>query len=54
LTTFLKKILQHIPLTNLRISLNRRTRPQVEITAWYPKNDKQLSALRAGSDNTAG
>ena len=40
--------------TNLRISLNLRTTPQVGIAAWYPKNGKKISALRAGSDNTAG
>jgi len=30
-----------------------RTTPQVGIAAWYPKNIKKFSALRAGSDNTA-
>ena len=40
--------------TNLRISLNPRTTLQVGIATWYPKNGKNFSALRAGSDNTAG
>ena len=42
------------PPTNLRISLNPQTTAQVGIAAWYPKNGKNFSALRAGSDNSAG
>ena len=40
--------------TNLWISLNSRTTPQVGIAPWYPKNGKDFSALRAGSGNFAG
>jgi hypothetical protein len=43
-----------LPTTNLWISLNLQTTPQVGIAGWYPKNGKNFSALRAGSDNTAG
>ena len=42
------------PPTNLRISLNLRTTPQVGIVACYPpKMGEKNSALHAGSDNTA-
>ena len=49
-----KIILYSLLLTNLRSALTLRTTTQVGIAAWYPKNGKNISALRARSDNTAG